>query len=241
MLNNPLSSSTSDHKPVSALLHEMSSGIMTSVATFTLSTDRKDPPDPPISLRSSHSPTKTAISHSQQSKPSPTSSPLKSSPSQSPLKSPCHHSPSRRHSPQSQQMPVAPGPTWSELLEARRRLMVVEGQRQAICALEMRVQQVQYVFLQTELRVARQREALARLVEAAGRAEVQATVHGQRIRRALRKHKPRLLACALCVPWGTRSERRSGQHARHPRCAFFQGRVPVLRGCAGGEDVGVRD
>uniref|UniRef100_A0A6I8SXI2 Uncharacterized protein n=1 Tax=Xenopus tropicalis TaxID=8364 RepID=A0A6I8SXI2_XENTR len=150
-------------------------------------------------------------------KTSPESS-KKSSPAHSPLKSPAAP---RKASTQEQQLPVSSRPPWSELVEARKRLMAVEGRRRALCALEMHVQQIHYVFLQAELRVAKQREGLARMVEAAGRAEVQATVHGQRIRRTMRRHKPRLLACALCVPWSYRvenqcyfvpSSRKSGQH-----------------------------
>lgn len=157
-----------------------------------------------------------------------------SSPAQSPLKSPPPHS-SRRASTQGEPLPVTPSPPWSELIEARRRLLAVEGRRRALCALEMRVQQVHFVFLQAELRVARQREGLARLVEAAGRAEVQVGVHGQRIRRTLRRQKPRLIACALCVPWPSKQERRGGQHPRHSRCALFQGRSQLLRACVGGD------
>ncbi|KAM4795837.1 TMF-regulated nuclear protein 1 [Rhinophrynus dorsalis] len=168
---------------------------------------------------------------------SPASSPHKSSPIHSPLKSPSPHS-SRKASTQEHALPVAKGPPGSELVEARRRLLAVEGRRRALCALEMRVQQVHYVFLQAEMRVARQREGLARLREAAGRAEVQAAVHGQRLRRAMRHHKPRLLACALCVPWAGKVERRVVQHPRHARCAVFQGRVQVLRACVRGEESG---
>ncbi|KAM3935861.1 TMF-regulated nuclear protein 1 [Leptodactylus fuscus] len=162
-----------------------------------------------------------------------------SSPAQSPLKSPPPPS-SRRTSTQGEHLPVTPSPPWSELIEARRRLLAVEGRRRALCALEMRVQQVHCVFLQAELRVARQREGLTRLVEAAGRAEVQVAVHGQRIRRALRRQKPRLLACALCVPW-PKQERRAGPHPRHPRCALSQGRSQVLKACVGGDELGTRD
>nr|DBA33745.1 TPA: hypothetical protein GDO54_001384 [Pyxicephalus adspersus] len=163
-----------------------------------------------------------------------------SSPAQSPLKSHPLHS-SRRASTQGEQLPVTPSPPWSELMEARRRLMAVECRRRALCALEMRVQQVHYVFLQAEMRVARQKEGLAKLVEAAGRAEVQTAVHGQRIRKALRRHKPRLLACALCVPWPSKTERRSVQHPRHSRCAVFQGRIQVLRGCVGSDELTTRE
>ncbi|CAH2221659.1 TMF-regulated nuclear 1 [Pelobates cultripes] len=241
-LKESLPSPTSQHNPVSKLSSEMATFIPTTLPSASTSASTSVPPV--ISIASSgqlHSPSKNPASQPTQTKHSPVSSPPKSSPAHSPLKSPTHHSSPRRHSSQRHKMPVAPGPTWSELLEARRRLLAIEGQRQAICALEMRVQQVHYVFLQAELRVARQREALARLVDAAGRAEVQATVHGQRFKRALRRHKPRLLACALCVPWGSKSERRGGQHSRHTRCAFFQGRVQGLRGCVSGEDVGTRD
>ncbi|KAM4047302.1 TMF-regulated nuclear protein 1 [Anomaloglossus baeobatrachus] len=163
-----------------------------------------------------------------------------SSPAQSPLKSTPPPS-SRRASTQGEQLPVTPSPPWSEIIEARRRLLAVEGRRRALCALEMRIQQVHCVFLQAELRVARQKEGLARLVEAAGQAEVQAAVHGQRIRRVLRRQKPRLLACALCVPWPSKQERRGRQHPRHPHCALFQGRSQVLRACVSGEELGTRD
>lgn len=162
-----------------------------------------------------------------------------SSPAQSPLKSPSNSS--RRASTQGEQLPVTPSPPWSELMEARRRLMAVECRRRALCALEMRVQQVHYVFLQAEMRVARQKEGLVKMVEAAGRAEVQTSVHGQRIRKALRHHKPRLLACALCVPWPSKTERRSAQHPRHSRCAVFQGRIQVLRACVGSDELATRD
>lgn len=80
-----------------------------------------------------------------------------------------------------------------------------------------------------------------KLVEAAGRAEVQTAVHGQRIRKVLRHHKPRLLACAMCVPWPLKTERRSVQHPRHSRCAVFRGRIQVLRGCVGSDELATRD
>ncbi|KAM5180699.1 TMF-regulated nuclear protein 1 [Mantella aurantiaca] len=162
-----------------------------------------------------------------------------SSPAQSPLKSPVHSS--RRASTHGEQLPVTPSPPWSELMEARRRLMAVECRRRALCALEMRVQQVHYVFLQAEMRVARQKEGLVKLVDAAGRAEVQTAVHGQRIRKAVRHHKPRLLACALCVPWPSKTERRSVQRPRHSRCAVFQCRIQMLRGCVGSDELATRD
>ncbi|OCT92017.1 hypothetical protein XELAEV_18015074mg [Xenopus laevis] len=173
-------------------------------------------------------------------KPSPESS-QKSSPAHSPLKSPSTPASPRKASAQEQKLPVSSRPPWSELVEARKRLMAVEGHRRALCALEMHVQQIHYVFLQAELRVAKQREGLVRLVEAAGRAEVQTAVHGQRIRRTMRRHKPRLLACALCVPWSYRVETRVVQHPRRTRCAIFQGRGQVLRGCVGCEESGTRD
>ncbi|XP_066428987.1 TMF-regulated nuclear protein 1 isoform X1 [Eleutherodactylus coqui] len=66
-----------------------------------------------------------------------------SSPAQSPLKSPPPSS--RRASTQGEQLPVTPSPPWSELIEARRRLLAVEGRRRALCALEMRVQQVKKI------------------------------------------------------------------------------------------------
>ncbi|KAM9319538.1 TMF-regulated nuclear protein 1 [Gastrophryne carolinensis] len=189
------------------------------------------------SLQGSPSPQKTARPQSTHCRHTSSSS-LHNSPISSPLKSPPPCS-SRRVSTQGEQLPVAPSPPWSELIEARRRLMAVECRRRALCALETRVQQVQYVFLQAEMRVARQKEGLAKLVEAAGRAEVQTAVHGQRIRKALRHHKPRLLACAMCVPWPARAERRGSPHPRHSRCASFQGRM--LRGCVGSEDISPRD
>ncbi|KAM8977424.1 TMF-regulated nuclear protein 1 [Pelodytes ibericus] len=243
-LKTPVSPCTDQLKPLPSLSAE-------TVAPNTLSSETPSASLPTdnisavthttFSSNPEYTSSKSPVSQSAQCRASPSSSPLKSSPGHSPLKSPSHHSPSRRHLPHSQQFPVAPGPPWSELLEARRRLLAVEGRRQALCALEMRVQQIHYVFLQAELRVARQREGLTRLVEAAGRAEVQATVHGQRIRKALRRQKPRLLACALCVPWPSKSERRGGQHPRHSRCALFQGRIQVLRGCVGSEELGARD
>ncbi|KAM4701965.1 TMF-regulated nuclear protein 1 [Discoglossus pictus] len=204
------------------------------------STCKFSPSYPTISF----SPPKSPATQTSPRRATPCSSPHRSSHNNSPLKSPSSpRSSPRRASPQGKQLPMAPGPPWSELMEARRRLLAVEGRRRALCALEMRVQQIHCVFLHAELRVAKQGEGLARLVEAAGRAEVQAAVHGQRIRRALRHHKPRLLACALCVPFAGKAERRGGQHARRTRCSLLQGRVQALGGCVGGggDDLGARE
>lgn len=187
---------------------------------------------PSLSLRKTNASQSTPCRHASCSS-------SHSSPAQSPMKSPVHSS--RRASTQGEQLPVTPSPSWSELMEARRRLMAVEYRKRALCALETRVQQVHYVFVQAELRVARQKEGLAKLVEAAGRAEVQTTVHGQRIRKTLRRHKPRLMACALCVPWPSKTERRSVQHPRHSRCALFQSRIQVLRSCVGNDELATRD